>query len=197
MILFVSIQYGGFVDMSDLISLPESAVLFGLTYNVFYQRLHKPKYLYPQIIYKNGIPYLEREEVIACAQREKEFLKNHISMKEASKKIFGDARTLSVIRWYRPYCFLPLIVNYGRPYLNRADFEDFYHRCCNDKPLIKLKRIINSVGLANAGLFYFFLRETGFYDEVRSFVFCTNGRKYYNLVDVNKWLKKNRLPRII
>lgn len=180
------------------ISLPDSAILFGLTYNVFYQRLHNPAFNYPKIYYtKNRVPYLDREECEKCAKKEKEFFKTHISVKEASKKLFGDTKTLSAIRYYRPYNFIPLIVTYGKSYINKKDFENFYQNCCSGKKLIKLKRIINATGLSNNALFYYFLRSTGFYEKVRAYVFCTNGRKYYNLVDVNNWLKENHLRPIV
>ena len=179
------------------ISIPEGARILGVTYNVFYQRLHNPTFNYPKVHHSpNKIPYVYREECIECAKKEKEFYANHISVKDASKKIFGDAQTLSAIRYYRPYSFLPLIYNCNKPYLNKKDFNDFYNRYCSGKKLIRLRRIINATGLGNNALFYYFLRDTGFYEKVRTFVFCQNGRKYYNLVDVNKWLKENNLAPI-
>lgn len=180
----------------SLISLPEGARILGVTYNVFYQRLHNPTFNYPKVIYAKNVPMVRKEDCEECARQEKEFKANHISVKEASKKIFGDAHTLSAIRYYRPYSFLPLIVNRNKPYLNRKDFEDFYERYCSGRKLIRLRKIINVTGLGNTVLFYYFLRNTGFYEKVRTFVFCKNGRKYYNLVDVNNWLKENHLPQI-
>lgn len=179
------------------ISLPEGARILGVTYNVFYQRLHNSAFNYPKVYHNGNVPYVYKEECVKCAKKEKEFYSKHISVKEASKKIFGDAHTLSAIRYYRPYSFLPLIYNCNKPYLKKKDFDAFYEKYCNGKHLVRLRKIISATGLGNNALFYYFLRDTGFYEKVRTFVFCKNGRKYYNLVDVNKWLVENHLKPIL
>lgn len=178
------------------ISLVEGAKILRLTYNCFYLRLHNPRFDYPKIHYADGKPFLFQEECERVREREIEFYANHISLKEASKKIFGNARTLLCIYYYRPYCFLPPVVNYGKSYLKRADFDDFFERICSGKRLVRFKHIIAKIGIPNRLKLYYFLQTSGFYSEVKYYIFSREGRKYYNLDDVNKWLAKNRLPII-
>lgn len=148
-------------------------------------------------VYRSEKFYQKQEENLKEAERKKKFNEEFISIPEGSKKMFGNSSTLYKFINKPTYNFLPITRINKKLYFNRGEFMAFWDMQTNRSRLIKLGQIIAHLGLKNNQLLYLVLENYGFYKEVNFVKICKDGKKYYFLADVNKWLRKNNLNRIV
>ena len=179
----------------NYISFGEACALFGVTRNEFYHKCIVGKG--PELFKINGRLFVKLNDCLPLIKAEKEFFRTHITVKEATKKLFNTMQPViySCYRHNKQYSFFKIISYHGSNYIDKAEFEQFYNSI-GCQPLVKLRyvsKLINFDYAHYSPKFFYLLEATEFYKEVRSYTLAKGGKKFYALYDVKRWSVKNNL----
>ena len=76
---------------NEKISVREASRIFNLTYTQFYDRTLIKRFNYPKILYtKKGTPLLYKDECLRIDKEQNDFLNDHISITQVSKKCLNS-----------------------------------------------------------------------------------------------------------
>jgi len=175
------------------ISVFELSIMFNVGVASLYQKIRKRKFQ----LYKIGRRYyLDHADAQVLIQENHEFKHSYIEMKTIDYLLLRSRKSLiENIYYHNPKfkLFKNVVRTPRKMYVSKQEWDEFYDSI-ERQPLVKMRYIIQASGFRYASKkFYDLLEISNFYQEVRTIYLCDDGKRFFPLCDVKKWLNKNQL----
>lgn len=167
-----------------------------LTFDQFYQRAINSKKDYPKLRKVDNRLYVDEVELKHLLVVSKIINEYYLPVTYCSKKIFGDSYALMRYEFKGLHLF-PITEFFGKKYIRKDIFDNFYHEKCGNKKLVTFSRIKKLLlGIPDSKI-YLILESTGMIDKA-VFVLKSGerSRRFYKLSDVQAWCDSMNIKKI-